>query len=165
MEVIPGLYHLRSIIIGQQITPGGMYATQRDFGAPIGLSAERPDLKSQLWRIKRADNNTYYIENAQKYPPGVELTGFHNHSLANDSPLTLDQPKKFRIRPVPRNAGENGFYVIEPTGIHIEDSYYCVGGNEHSQQVVIKVLPLDLPEDERPGWVFMPVYSGDEATA
>ncbi|CAE6424939.1 unnamed protein product [Rhizoctonia solani] len=150
-----GVYYLRSVIPNRNMGVGGMYATRGKFGEQIQTAALVPStFDDRDWKIVRAGNDTFYIENAQKYPPGVQLTGFHNTASKDDTPVLLDQPKEFTILPVGGGAAfAEDVYIIRP---HSSDGQngmdICVGVEERG--IVIKTVPVGAPLEARPAWYF-----------
>ncbi|KAF8707853.1 ligase, partial [Rhizoctonia solani] len=160
-----GIYYLRHVIPNRNMGVGGMYATRNEFGEQIQMAALVPStFNDRDWKIERAGNNTFYIENAQKYPPGVQLTGFHNTGLENDASVLLDQPREFTIQPVGDGVafGEN-VYIIRPypAGEQIGMDV-CVGVEERG--VVIKAVPADAPLEARPAWYFSRRHDLEDAS-
>ncbi|KAJ1311409.1 hypothetical protein OPQ81_009899 [Rhizoctonia solani] len=130
-----------------------MYATRGKFGEPIQTAALVPStFEHRDWKIVRAGNDTFYIENAQKYPPGVQLTGFCNTATEDGASILLDQPREFTIEPVGDDIpfGEN-VYIIRPHQPKAQrDVDICVGVED--RDVVIKAIPIDAPLAARPAW-------------
>ncbi|CAE6521409.1 unnamed protein product [Rhizoctonia solani] len=150
-----GIYHLRSVVIGRNMGLGGMYATRGKFGEPIQTAALVPStFEHRDWRIVRTGTDTFYIENAQKYYPEVQLTGFCNTATENGTPILLDQPREFTIRPVGDGVPfENDVYIIRPHQPEGQGNVdVCVGIEE--RRLVIKVVPADAPLETRPAWYF-----------
>lgn len=150
-----GTYALRIVTIGKDMGVGGMYATQREFGSPITVAAQvPPNFEYQRWNIKLTGlgAKTYYIENAHPYPPGVQLTGFYNHSLADKGLVTLDQPKEFTIESVGDVPFGEDVYIIRPVVDRPVGVDVCVGVEETT--VVTKDIPFPDPLEARPGWHF-----------
>ncbi|CAE6466791.1 unnamed protein product [Rhizoctonia solani] len=159
-----GIYYLRPVIIGRNMGLGGMYATRGEFGEPIQTAALVPStFEHRDWRIVRAGNDTFRIENAQKYPSGVQLTGFHNIATDDGTPVLLDQPKEFTICPVGDGIpfGED-VYIIRPHQSEIQGMDICVGVEQRG--VVIKAIPADAPLEARPGWYFSRRHDLEDAS-
>ncbi|KAG8761885.1 hypothetical protein FRC11_012537 [Ceratobasidium sp. 423] len=160
-----GIYYLRSVVLGRNMGLGGMYATRGKFGEPIQTAALVPStFEHRDWKIVRAGTDTFYIENAQKYHPGVQLTGFCNTAIEDGAPILLDQPREFTIWPVGRSVpfGDD-VYVIRPCQSEGQgDVDVCVGVEE--RRIVIKIVPADAPLEARPAWYFSRQHDLEDAS-
>ncbi|KAH7344965.1 hypothetical protein B0J17DRAFT_23229 [Rhizoctonia solani] len=161
-----GIYYLRPVIIGRNMGLGGMYATRDKFGEPIQTAALVPStFEHRDWRIVHIGNDAFRIENAQKYPPGVQLTGFHNIATDDGTPVLLDQPKEFTIRPVGDGVQfEDDVYIIRPHRSEVEAQGVdiCVGVEQ--RWIVIKTIPVDAPLEARPAWYFSRRHDLEDAS-
>ncbi|CAE6469933.1 unnamed protein product [Rhizoctonia solani] len=155
LTIQEGIYYLRSVIIGRNVGLGGMYATRGKFGEPIQTAALVPStFEHRDWKIARAGNDTFYIENAQKYPPGGGRTGFCNTTTEDGTPILLDRPKEFTIQPVGDGLlFSEDAYIIRPHRPEMLDGVdICVG--VQGRELVIKTVPVDAPLESRPTWYF-----------
>ncbi|CAE7185181.1 unnamed protein product [Rhizoctonia solani] len=144
---------------------GGMYATRGKFGEPIETAALVPStFEHRDWRIVRSGNDTFYIENAQKYAPGVQLTGFCNTAADDGTPILLDQPREFTLQPVGDSLPfGNDVYIIRPREFEAPDGVdICVG--VEGRGLVIKAVPVDAPLESRPAWYFSRRHDLEDAS-
>ncbi|QRW18799.1 peptidase inhibitor clitocypin domain-containing protein [Rhizoctonia solani] len=150
MSLRPGRYLARFIVEGDQDFVGGMYATGKGPGRPIGLDPNRPEFYGQQqWEFELAPEGgrDVYTINSR---PG-ESWSYESENPIPEEPIILDGAKLFRVQ---RSEGSQGgdIFTIASTKSLIGATLY-VGAGENQRVLTFIPVPV-IPGAHGPLWEF-----------
>ncbi|GAB1519457.1 hypothetical protein RhiTH_002524 [Rhizoctonia solani] len=153
MSIRPGRYLVRFIGKGDQDFVGGMYATGKGPGRPIGLDPNRPEFYGQqqwVFEIAPEEGRDVYTINSR---PG-ESWSYGFKSPIPGGPIILADTKLFRVQ---RSEGSQGrhIFTIAPTQQPIGATLY-VGAGEQRELILV---PISVIPDAPPAplWELKPL--------
>ncbi|KIP06475.1 hypothetical protein PHLGIDRAFT_459588 [Phlebiopsis gigantea 11061_1 CR5-6] len=159
----PGFYYLRA---SPAVSPiGGMYATSEGSDTPVRVAARVPPLEDrQIWRVDIIPS------------PGMPLKA-HIILAFSDLPVVMAWSLRGE-RPIPedpvmlsQDVSKHVTWDLEKIDNGIEDAWtlraetttigvHWYAGTSPHGEVIFKVLPIGVPVEEKPYWVFTPARRG-----
>ncbi|KAF8708031.1 hypothetical protein RHS03_04359, partial [Rhizoctonia solani] len=155
MSLPPGRYLARFIGKDNPDSIGGMYATGKGPGQPIGLDPNTPEFYGQqVWMFEPAseEGRDVYTINSR---PG-ESWSYRSDSPEPREPIILDRPKPFRVQRSERVQGRHIFTSIAPTEQRIGATLY-VGAEEHQRELILVPIPVIPDAPPAPLWELKPL--------